>query len=405
MSKAAMQAAYQEACNLKVQAGNILAAHENQDVPEEKAAEVDRLFDAAEAKIAVAQRYERLLQIGDQLDEPVNRLPTPGVPQGDSDAEAKALYMQALRKALVRGFDRLTDAEAKAMSITSDIDGGFLLAPMEMSREVIQRLDDMVYVRQYATRYQVETSSSLGFVTLDTDPTDPAWTTEIETITPTDAARLGKRELNPQGLAKAVTISEPLLRQSRNRAEVLVQQRLAQVFAEVQETAFLTGTGDKSPLGIFTASSQGIPTSRDTTAASANALAADDFINVRYALKPQYMRNARWILHRNVAKAVRKLKDANGQYLWERGIASDRPDTILDLPYLMSEFAPSSITTGNYVALLGDLQYYYIADSLQLRIQVLVEKYALENKIGYIARMETDGMPALTEAFARLKMA
>ena len=57
------------------------------------------------------------------------------------------------------------------------------------------------------------------------------------------------------------------------------------------------------------------------------------------------------------------------------------------------------------LALIGDLSYYWIADAMNLEIQVLVERYADTNQNGYIGRQEVDGMPVLEEAFVRLKMA
>jgi HK97 family phage major capsid protein len=132
---------------------------------------------------------------------------------------------------------------------------------------------------------------------------------------------------------------------------------------------------------------------------------ADEFIDLKYALKPQYHQRARWLLHRDVLKVLRKLKTADGDYLWSRGLAMDRPDTILEVPYLLSEYAPNTLTTGKYVALLGDLSFYWIADSLEMTIQVLLEKYALTNETGYIANMEVDAMPVLADAFVRLKLA
>jgi HK97 family phage major capsid protein len=81
------------------------------------------------------------------------------------------------------------------------------------------------------------------------------------------------------------------------------------------------------------------------------------------------------------------------------------PDTILEVPYLMSEFAPSTFTTGLYVGIIGDLTWYYIADSLRMEIQRLDELYAATNQVGFIGRLECDGAPVLEEAFARVKLA
>jgi HK97 family phage major capsid protein len=159
-------------------------------------------------------------------------------------------------------------------------------------------------------------------------------------------------------------------------------------------------------LGLFTASDLGIPTSRDiATDNTTTAITADGLINALYGLKEGYQRNARWLFHRDVVKAIRKLKDGDGQYLWAPGIALNQPDTILAKPFLMSEYAPNTFTTGKYVGIVGDFSYYWIADDLNIEIQRLVELYAATNQIGFVCRYAGDGMPVLGEAFARVTLA
>ena len=115
--------------------------------------------------------------------------------------------------------------------------------------------------------------------------------------------------------------------------------------------------------------------------------------------------------------AIRKLKDSSNNYLWQPGMNNQGfvaqgsaliqgfPDMLMGRPILESEYAPNTVTSGLYTAVLGDFSKYYIADSLAMTIQVLYELYAKTNQIGYILRSETDGMPVLEEAFTRLKMA
>ena len=83
---------------------------------------------------------------------------------------------------------------------------------------------------------------------------------------------------------------------------------------------------------------------------------------------------------------------------------ADRPDTILELPFFMSEYATNTFTTGKHVGIIGDFSFHWIADSLEFSIQVLKELYAESNQVGYIGRMECDGQPVLSEAFVRVKL-
>ncbi|MHB8077438.1 phage major capsid protein, partial [Desulfosporosinus fructosivorans] len=160
----------------------------------------------------------------------------------------------------------------------------------------------------------------------------------------------------------------------------------------------------EKPLGVFTASPQGISTARDvSTGNTAITIGADGLIDAKYALKAQYRKSAQWIFHRDAIKMIRKLKDGNGDYLWKAGL-SDKPDTILELPFNESEYAPNTFTTGLYAGILGNFKFYWIADALNMQVQRLVELYAATNQTGFIGRLESDGMPVMEEAFVRVKL-
>ena len=187
--------------------------------------------------------------------------------------------------------------------------------------------------------------------------------------------------------------------------DTLVRERLQYKFGITEEKAFMTGNGSQKPLGLFTASADGISTDRDEAGDNtATKIVPDTLITAKYKLKGQYHPRARWIMHRDVMAAVRKLKDGNGQYLWQPGIQGGAPDRILDMPYTLSEYAPNTMTTGLYVAMLGDYRYYWIAEALDMQLQRLSELYAETNQTGFIGRMEVDGMPVLEEAFVRVTM-
>ena len=217
--------------------------------------------------------------------------------------------------------------------------------------------------------------------------------------------RFGKRSMMPHPLAKRIKVSQTLLRVAAMPAEQIVLQRLAYKFAITQEKAYLTGNGVQKPLGVFTASTDGITTARDvSTDNAATAMTADGLINAKYALKAAYWNNATWMFHRDGVKQIAKLKDGEGQYLWREGMRQGEPDMLLGRPVVTSENAPSTFTTGQYVGILGDFSHYWIIDSLAMNFQRLVELYAETNQVGFIGRYEGDGMPVLAEAFVRVKL-
>ena len=315
----------------------------------------------------------------------------------------------AFRKFLASG----NDAEYRALAMDSDPAGGFLFAPQDFVASIIEFVKDRVWMREFGTVMTVTNAESLGIPTLDADPADSDWTAEIGTGNADSTMKFGKRELRPHPLAKQIKVSQKLLRASTLDAEALVIDRLSYKFAVTAEKAYLNGTGNQQPLGVFTASSDGIDTSRDvSTGNTATAIGAGNLFEVKYTLKANYWPNAKWVFHRTGLKQLMKLTDTNGQYLWvtagmtaQRGLGAGQPDVLLDCPVYLSEYAPSTFTTGLYVGVFGDFSKYWIADSLSMQFQRLVELYAATAQVGFIGRLETDGMPVLAEAFARVKLA
>lgn len=382
--------------------------------------------------IVDAEKHEKQLEIAERAEaleaksrEIESRLIVPGSKEaevvgdgkGAEGADQKA--MDAFNRFLKGGLRVATDADLKAIAAGTSIKayqsdnpagGGFLVTPLQFVQELLANVKDQLWIRQMARTFQMDKSESLGVPTLDTDASDADWTSELATGSEDTAMSFGRRELKPTPVAKRVKLSNKLLRQAAMNPAEIVRDRLAYKFGVTEEKAFLTGTGAGQPLGVFTADANGITTARDTVAASATAIAADDMINAKHDLKAQYWDKAAWVFHRDVLKALRKLKDANNNYIWATGLGpggglQGNAPTILDLPYRVSEYAPNTFTTGKYLAVLGDFRYYWIVDALDMQMQVLDQLYAETNQTGYIARKETDGAPVLEEAFRRIKLA
>ncbi|MFE2106644.1 phage major capsid protein [Kitasatospora sp. NPDC059463] len=365
----------------------------------------DRLLDERDSLDATITRAERLRE-DDRADAARTATDDTGTGTG-GDAE---LQERAWNSYLVGGRAALTPEHARALNMGSDPEGGFLLAPQDFVTKLLQAVDDQVHIRGLATVQTITTAESLGVPTLDTDLGDADWTSEVGTGTQDDALRFGRREMRPHPLAKRVKTSRTLLRRAAISPETIVRERLAYRFGVTQERAFMTGDGNQKPLGLFTASADGIPTSRDVSTGAATGFTGDGLIDAKYTLKEAYWPKARWAFHRDAIRRIRKLRDdtggaGQGNYLWQPGLTADRPDTILELPYLVSEWAPNTFTSGQYVGILGDFSYYWILDVLALEVQRLNELYAEANQVGFIGRLEVDGMPVLAEAFVRLKTA
>jgi len=318
-------------------------------------------------------------------------------------------YRSASRRYLRFGVQGLTPDEQRALSLGVGSQGGFAVAPELFISDFIQFVNDNVFLRQKSTRFMVPSAQSLGVASLETDPADADWTAELAIGNEDSSMAFGKRKLQPYPLAKFIKISRDLLKLALPvggmSIDTMVMQRLAYKFAITEEKAFLTGSGANQPLGLFTASADGIPTGRDiSTGNTATSITFDGLISAIYGVKDQYRGRGEWLFHRDAIRQIATLKDSTNQYLWQPSRQVGAPDTILGRPYNSSEYVPNTFTTGLYVGMFADFSFYWIADAFDMEMQRLEELFAASNQVGIIGRQATDGQPVLAEAFARVKL-
>lgn len=399
-----------------------LTAEENQTY-ERLEAEIDGLTAKIDARETGDRRRKKLSNLGDRMRDELPRQTEPSQPGLSREHTGEALTFQLRGRTITiapgsREHERASDkynqamlnylltGEKLGMQTAVDTKGG-VLASTQLSMDLIKFLDDEVFIRQLATvAPPLSNAVSLGVMSYDTDVGDADWTPEVPAsdISEDDTAAFGGRELTPHLVTKLVKFSQKMVRVWPQTNSFLAG-RLGYKFGVTEEKAFLTGNGNHRPLGVFVASDDGVSTGRDVTASAATSFTADDVIDWLYNLKPGHLNVATIVAHRDFIKRCRKLKDGNGQYLWQPGLQGGNPSVICERPYKTSEHAPNTYTTGQYIAIAGNWKAgYMIVDSLELAIQRLEELFSLKNQFGLLARKETDGQPVLEEAFTRLKL-
>lgn len=377
------------------------AESEKRSLSQDEDAQYKKMFSDAEDLKTRSERIESLEK------EEKDALEVRGVTFAEKNKEEskgsdKEIQMRAFQNYLKGGERSLNADEVRSLQMDINDKGGYLVAPQDYVNSLLQRVDDILFLRGLATVYQLTGAHSLGYPSLDVDIADADWSGEV---TPAAQGTLsfGKRELVPHPLSKLVKVSRTLIRNAAQSVESIVSERLAYKLALPQEKAFLTGNGAGQPLGLFTASSNGISTARDVSSQNTNtAVTVDGLKNAKGALKRPYRKA--WLYHRDLHTMISKLKDGENRYLLQDSIVANEPDALLGLPVYESEFAPNTFTTGQYVAVLGDFSFYHIAESVRMEMQRLDELYAVTNEVGYIVRGSVDGMPALEEAFVRVQL-
>ena len=197
-----------------------------------------------------------------------------------------------------------------------------------------------------------------------------------------------------------IKVSDELLSDSVFDLEGYIAREFARRIGAKEEEAFFTGDGSGKPLGILAASG-GAETG--VTAASETAITSDELIDLFYSLRAPYRKKAVWILNDSTIKAIRKLKDANGQYIWQPSLVAGTPDTLLGRPVKTSTYMPA-IAAGAKTVMFGDYSYYWIADRQGRTFKRLGELYAPNGQVGFLGSERVDGRLTLPESVKVLVM-
>lgn len=356
------------------------------------------------------QRRARTLRAGSDLVVRCGRVRVSAL-QGSAFAQtASDEYRAAFGEYLRSGrntetLERLAH-QLRGQTVQNQAEGGYLQVPMQFLAEMIADVDDAVIMRQFCRVLPPTPATSLGAPRRTGKASTANWGTELSEPTTDNSLRFGLRELSPHYMTYAAEISRALMYGSVMDVEAIVREELVRDAAELEERGFLTGDGVNKPLGVFTASDDGIPTSRDVSTGNATTTpTADGLARAFYSLKDVYRARSTWLMHRDVITSVILLKDGNGQYLFRMSAGADRPDTLFNRPVRSSEFAPNTLTTGQYVGIVGDFNNYWIIDGTEVQLQKLIETKAKSNRDEFIGRRKVDGAPTKGEAFARVKLA
>jgi HK97 family phage major capsid protein len=384
----------QERAGLTVSIRALMDEFENKALPVDKTAELDKMENRCDEITKIVDREEKQLArerlIGEQK-------PSAGTPANDEKRQAFVNFLRNGNGETLRAYN--------ALQQDNPTQAGYLVPPEEFRNQLIQEIAAATIMRQRANVIPPLTDAqSIGIPTRTADMATFGWGTEISTPSEDSTLAYGKREMKPNPAGIYIKVSNKLLR-TLPTVDSYVRQQMAASAAKGQETAFMTGSGAGQPLGVFTASADGINTDRDvSTGNTATEIKMDNLIEVQYKVEPQYQAGCQWLFHADAVKQIRKLKDSAGQYVWQPSVQVGTPDMLLGKAVNLSAYAPNTFTTGLYVGLYGDLKYYYIVDSLMLEITVLKELYALYGQTAFLARIETDGAPVLSKAFARVKL-
>ena len=387
----------EERANTWEMAKAFLESHRDKDgmVSAEDSAVYDRMEEKVVALGKEIERLERQRNIDDDLNKTIDTAlkgnPGAGLMKPDEKkGRASDAYTKAFWQAF-RGKGNIQEVK-DTLTIGSDPEGGYLV-PDEYEHTLVEALLEENFFRGLA--HTIRTSSGDHTIPVVASHGEAAWMEEGSAYPESDDT-FSQVNLGAHKLGTAIRVSEELMNDSVFDLESYITQEFARRIGTKEEEAFLVGDGNHKPLGVFQGAEVGVM-------AAKTAITFDDMMDLYHSLRTPYRRNASWILNDSTVKAIRKLKDNNGNYIWQPSVQVGQPDRILSLPYRTSSFVPE-LAAGNKVIALGDYSYYWIADRQGRKFKRLSELYAANGQIGFLASERVDGRLILPETVKVLEI-
>ena len=372
-------------------------------IEDQKAAE-QAAKEAAEAAAKAAEEKDAANkeQI-DRIETALNRTDRGGTSQDETKAkEAMDLFIKCMRVG-----DEGLDAEQlkivkeiKALSVADDSQAGYL-APKEFVGEIIKGIVEFSPIRALA---RVRTTSRRAIqIPRRTGVFAGVWTGETGTRTETTGLTYGLENIPTNEGSALVDVSEQMLEDSEFNLEQELQLEFTEQFGVLEGAAFVNGTAAWQPEGFMTNGDIGSNNSGSSADISDANGQANGLIDLMHAIFAIYAANATWLLNRTTLGSVRKLKDGNNNYIWQPGIVTGQPNTILGSPYMEATDMPDEAANAFPMA-FGDFRKgYTIVDRVVLSVLRDPFTQATSGNVRFVARKRVGGQVVLAESIRKLK--
>jgi len=317
-----------------------------------------------------------------------------GVQPSDLDPEERAV--------LKRGATKFDGPETRAQS-TSSTAGGYTI-PTELLPMIVRSLLAWgpMYDPGVATEISTSAGNSLKLPTVDDTAVAAVAHTENTALTDDGSVDVtfGQKSLDAYAFdTKFVKWSWELDADSIFSMETLLADLLGERLGRIANLRLTTGSGSSAPQGVVTGSTLGV------TAAAQSAIAFDETIDLVHAVDPAYRAGPKvaYMFNDSTLKALRKLKNGEGDYIWQAGnVQNGVPATLNGYRYYINQ-AMASISTGNKAMIFGDFSKFYVRKVGLPVIGVMRERFWPD--LGIAGLIRFDGRLADTAAVKHLILA
>jgi len=352
---------------------------------------VDKMSDDIAKLAEVKQAHEIQQKNLEEATAKIESLETILARPNASKSADVDMQVKAFGKWLRKG--EIDEMEKKALYESDDTLGGFY-APTEYVADLIKSVTEISPIRSIA---RVRQTDKRGIeVPKRTGQFSASWVSETATRSETTGYTTGLQQIDAHELYALVDISQAMLEDSAFDLESEMGSEFAEQFAKAEGTAFVSGSGVGQPLG-FTDASAGVSS---TNSGDNSALTANGLYDLVYAIKSEYLGNARFVMNRTTFSKVLQLEDTAGQKVFHVGLnlVSGAPSTIAGFPYVLATDMPDVAGSAKPIAFGDFSRAYTVVDRVNLSIMRDPYSQATSGNIRYVARRRVGGQVVLAEA-------
>ncbi len=271
------------------------------------------------------------------------------------------------------------------------------IIPVSIASDVINKVVELCPILSLSQVYNI--AGELRLPKYEADGTAPIAAAYADEFTELAEKKAGFAtiDLTNQIVGLLVKISKSLINRAGFDVRSFIVNEIAKKIAEFLEKEMLVGKQSGKIEGA-------INTKNEVTTATANKIGTDDLIDLQMALPTIYQPNAVFVMHREVLKEVRKLKDGQGNYILQQDFSAPFGWTILGRPVHLSDNMEKQVATTKEVILYADFSGYAVKITKNVEIQLLQEKYATQYALGIVSYVELDAKIADEQKIAKLKI-
>lgn len=380
----------------------------NKDWSEFKAtmAEKDKEFAKKFDDVVTTEKLERINSSVSDLQKLVDdanaKIAAMSVGAGGVGELEDAEYTEAFRSHFSKG-----DVQA-SLNKGTDPDGGYL-APVEWDRTITDKLIEVSPMRRIAS---VQTISTAGFKKVyNLRGAASGWVGEQVARPETDTPTFGAQTFTPGEIYANPAATQQMLDDGEINLEQWLANEVETEFSYQEGLAFIAGNGANKPDGFLTFATGGTNAATNplgsievlTSAVAGGGVNADELLSLVYMLPSAFTQNAGWVMNRSVQGEVRKLKDGQGNYLWQPSYQAGQPAMVAGYPVTEMPGMPDIVLDSMPIA-FGDFRRgYLIVDRAGVR--VLRDPFTNKPYVHFYVTKRVGGGVQNPETIKILKMA